>query len=123
MKKLNKLFGISLIGILLFSCGSNASIETPNEKIGVDSSQLPAEKTVIIDVRSKVEWETDGHANCSVNIPLPELESRISEFSKSDKIVFVCRSGNRAGSAQQIFQNAGFEKVENLGAWQNIECK
>lgn len=85
--------------------------------------QPKAGETVIVDVRTVAEWENDGHANCTVNIPLDQLESRMGELKKDQKVVLVCRSGNRAGTAKQLLENAGFTQVENKGAWQNIDCK
>lgn len=77
---------------------------------------------IIVDVRTPEEWNNDGHADCSVNYPLNEIESKIEELKKYDRVVLVCRSGNRAGTAQGILQEAGLKNVENLGQWQNISC-
>lgn len=79
-------------------------------------------KQIVVDVRSKEEWNFDGHANCSVNIPLDELEARKDELKGYDKIVLVCRSGNRAGIAKGMLQKAGYGNIENLGPWQNVKC-
>lgn len=80
-------------------------------------------KTIIVDVRTPREWEFDGHANCSVNYPLDDLATKIEELKGYDKVILVCRSGGRASYAQQLLQQAGIKQVENLGAWQNIQCK
>jgi phage shock protein E len=76
-----------------------------------------------VDVRTVEEWNNDGHANCSINIPLDQLEARMGELKKDQKVVVVCRSGKRAGTAKQLLESAGFTQVENSGAWQNIECR
>jgi phage shock protein E len=47
----------------------------------------------------------------------------MGELKKDQKVVLVCRSGNRAGRAQELLESVGFTQVENKGAWQNIECK
>lgn len=77
---------------------------------------------IIVDVRTPEEWEFDGHANCSVNYPLDMLQDKIEDLKKYDHIVLVCRSGNRAGVAKRQLENAGITNIENLGAWQNINC-
>lgn len=80
-------------------------------------------KTIIVDVRTPEEWQFDGHAPCSVNYPLgPEFAAKIDSLKTYDKVVLVCRSGARAGSAKALLESAGFKNVENKGPWQNIQC-
>jgi phage shock protein E len=81
-------------------------------------------KQIIVDVRTTEEWEMDGHAECSVNYPLDEFDARIEELKAYDKVIIVCRSGNRAGVAKARLLSAGYTKeIENLGPWQNVSCK
>lgn len=83
-----------------------------------------AVREIIVDVRTVEEWNEDGHADCSVNYPLDKFESKIEELKKYDKVILVCRSGNRAGIAKAKLQSAGYSKeIENLGPWQNVTCK
>lgn len=134
--KMNKMNAIGLIGaamLLLTACGGATKVADANTGAGVSGStavesnstvpQPKAGETIIVDVRTVAEWENDGHANCSVNIPLDQLETRIGELKKDQKVVLVCRSGNRAGRAKELLESVGFTQVENKGAWQNIECK
>ena len=122
--------------LMLASCGSSTlsksteSTATSSEarastsEIKSTDKQLgTASKTIRVDVRSVDEWNADGHADCSVNIPLPELDKRMEELKGYGKIVLVCRSGNRAGTAKQMLEGSGFSNIENLGPWQNIQCK
>jgi rhodanese-related sulfurtransferase len=78
---------------------------------------------IIVDVRTVEEWEQDGHAECNVNYPLDQFESKIGELKFYKKVILVCRSGNRAEQAKIMLLQAGYTQVENQGAWQNIECK
>lgn len=87
-----------------------------------DTVNMKTTKEIIVDVRSTEEWEMDGHADCSVNYPLDELQDKVEELKKYEHIVLVCRSGNRAGIAKRQLENAGITNVENMGAWQNINC-
>lgn len=80
-------------------------------------------KTIIVDVRTVGEWNDDGHADCSVNIPLDKLQGRMDELKGYEKVIIVCRSGARAGSAKNMLEGAGIANVENLGPWQNINCQ
>ena len=139
MKKLNKILfaGAFLLAnmISLQGCsssqssseGSSAAVVATEAAMenSADTSKLgeKAKQTIVVDVRTVDEWNNDGHANCSVNIPLQELEARMGELKGYGKIVLVCRSGNRAGTAKQMLEGSGYSNIENLGPWQNIQCK
>lgn len=109
-----------IIGVLaLFSFTQCNSQPTKKEIMKTDNSK----KEIIVDVRSHEEWEYDGHADCSVNYPLDEFDSKITELKNYDKVTLVCRSGNRAGIAKAKLMSAGYNKeIENLGPWQNVTC-
>lgn len=129
--RLNRMWVLAIGAMLLASCGGATKVAdatnagTVVAKVEAQSTvpQPKAGETIIVDVRTVAEWDNDGHANCTVNIPLDQLESRMGELKKDQKVILVCRSGNRAGTAKQLLESAGFTQVENKGAWQNIECK
>jgi rhodanese-related sulfurtransferase len=131
MNTMKVMGGFAAVVMLMASCGGatkvadSASGSSASTAVESQSTvpQPKAGETIVVDVRTVAEWENDGHANCSVNIPLDQLESRMAELKKDQKVVLVCRSGNRAGTAKQMLESAGFTQVENKGAWQNIECK
>ena len=68
---------------------------------------------ILVDVRTKGEYN-DGHLPSAVNIPLNELDNRLSEIPKGKPIVVVCQSGNRSRSGAKILVTAGYENVANL---------
>lgn len=117
----------AVVVTFIAACGGATKVATNgNSSTGAvvaKSEQSKPGETIIVDVRTVGEWDSDGHANCSVNIPLDQLESRIGELKKDQKVVLVCRSGGRAGKAKEMLETAGFSQVENLGAWQNVNCK
>lgn len=78
--------------------------------------------SIIVDVRSPEEWQYDGHAECSVNYPLDKFPAYIESLKAYDKVVLVCRSGNRANHAMALLKKAGITNVENKGTWQNVSC-
>jgi len=131
MNKLNKLVVLASGMLFLAACGGATKVadssasgsQTAAVQEQGTALQPKAGETIIVDVRTVGEWDNDGHANCSVNIPLDQLEARMGELKKDQKVVLVCRSGGRAGTAKQMLEGAGFTQVENKGAWQNIECK
>ncbi|MDP2176154.1 MAG: rhodanese-like domain-containing protein [Bacteroidota bacterium] len=101
----------------LVACSNTVLKGNENALTLIDTS-----KTIIVDVRTVQEWNQDGHANCSVNYPLNELESKVSQLKAYSKIILVCRSGSRANSAKIILEKAGLKNIENKGPWQNINC-
>lgn len=101
------------------SCQTNAKEKKTTEKQKTETMNT---KKIIVDVRTPEEWEFDGHAECSVNYPLDQLQSHIEELKKYEEVVLVCRSGNRAGMAKRMLEGEGCKHVENLGPWQNVAC-
>ncbi|MDP3466876.1 MAG: rhodanese-like domain-containing protein [Daejeonella sp.] len=77
-------------------------------------------KTVIVDVRTADEFNLDGHAEGSVNYPLDKIETYVDSLREFDKVILVCRSGNRANIARSILLQSGISNIENQGAWQNV---
>jgi rhodanese-related sulfurtransferase len=51
------------------------------------------------------------------------VETKAEELKNYDKVILVCRSGARAGNAKLQLESLGVKNIENLGAWQNIECE
>jgi rhodanese-related sulfurtransferase len=131
MKKLNK---ILIVVAALFTvsiataCNSAQTTNSNSESTAIvsDSTKPSDTKTsgkIIVDVRTIEEWNGDGHANCSVNIPLSDLSTKIEDLKKYQEITLVCRSGNRANTAKSMLEEAGLKNITNLGAWENIQCK
>lgn len=67
-----------------------------------------------MDVRQPHEFN-QNHINGAKLIPLGELESRLNELPKDKKIICVCQSGNRSGSATKILLSAGYSAVNMKG--------
>ncbi len=87
-----------------------------------DFAALVKEGALIVDVRTPGEFRS-GHIKGSVNIPLDEIRSKITELkSKNKTIITCCRSGNRSGMAESILKNAGME-CYNGGAWNVLDNK
>jgi len=121
MKNVKKIWFIPVLLMFgLVACVNNNSSSNKTEIKTIDTA---ATKTIIVDVRTVEEWVNDGHADCSVNYPLDELETKVETLKAYDKIIVVCRSGSRADAAKDLLEQAGIKNVENKGAWQNINCK
>ena len=72
------------------------------------------EKFVFLDVREA--WEYDEFNLGATLVPLGTVINAIEDLEehKENEIVIHCRSGQRSGMAQQMFQAAGYKNVRNL---------
>lgn len=67
---------------------------------------------VILDVRGEDEF-AEGHIPKAINIPLDQINERISELISFNRIYIHCKRGGRAKKA--------FESLEQLGL-KNLVC-
>lgn len=87
-----------------------------------DYADLVKQGAVIVDVRSKREYE-EGHIKNSLNIPVDQLDKNLSKLSKDKTIITCCASGMRSASAKSILQNNGYKNVHNGGGWMSLNTK
>lgn len=89
---------------------------------------------VLLDVRTKVEFEGKadpdfGTLQNAINIPVQELESRISELSnlKKKEIIVYCSHSHRSPRASYILTQKEFKNVTNMAGGMSVlknnECK
>lgn len=86
------------------------NITAPELKKRLDAG----EPIFLLDVRSSMEYQFDGHIHGSRLLPLNALRQRLNELPADQTIVCVCRSGNRSKFACEELAAAGFENVVNL---------
>lgn len=74
-----------------------------------------APKFTLLDVRSSEEYQS-GHINGAVNFSHSQLTDNLSFLTqdKDEMIVVYCRSGRRAGIAEQILKDNGYTNVRHL---------
>lgn len=74
----------------------------------------------LLDVRTPSEF-AEGHIEGATNIPVQELDAKLStlESKKGQDIVVYCRSGARSAQAKRKLEAAGFTKVHDLGGMSN----
>lgn len=70
---------------------------------------------ILLDVRTPGEFNS-GHIEGAINIPVNDLESRISELPADKEVVVYCRSGARSSSAKRILESKGISQVYDLGS-------
>jgi rhodanese-related sulfurtransferase len=74
----------------------------------------------LIDVRTPAEF-ADARVPGAVNIPLDELESRLSDVSqdKADEVYLICAVGGRSARATKALAAAGFLHPINVAGGTN----
>jgi len=70
---------------------------------------------VLLDVRSTSEYE-HGHIAGAINISHDNVEESLSLLAqyKDNDVIVYCRSGRRAGIAERILAENGFNKLHHL---------
>jgi phage shock protein E len=84
--------------------------------------KLSEERGVVIDVRSKMEYD-EGHlksADKLIDFNSGEFHSKVDELDKDQTYYLYCRSGNRSGQAARLMKSKGFENVYNVGGFQEL---
>lgn len=94
----------------------NPTIVDDVPEITPDDFKSHMDKVTLVDVRRPEEFHGElAHIPGAKLITLgPELDKFLSNHSKDDEIVFVCRSGARSGRATLQSRAAGFTKTVNL---------
>lgn len=82
---------------------------------------------ILLDVRSRVEFDYVGHPIGAVNIPLQEppgwqtdpdftekVIERLGEASKNATVLTLCRSGKRSMLAAQLLEEQGYKDTVNI---------
>jgi rhodanese-related sulfurtransferase len=88
----------------------------------VDYSDLVKQGAIILDVRSKGEFQ-GGHIKGSINIPVDTLNNNLNKLKKDNPIITCCASGMRSASAKRILKSNGFTEVHNGGGWSSLQNK
>jgi hypothetical protein len=89
----------------------------------VDYAQLLKQGAVIVDVRSKGEFD-GGHIKGALNIPVDQLRNNFAKLKDKNKpIITCCASGMRSASAKSILISNGYSSVFNGGGWSSLQNK
>lgn len=88
-----------------------------------DYAQLVKEGAIIMDVRTRAEYES-GHIQNSINIPLDQLANNLHKWKDKNKpIITCCASGMRSASAKKLLTSCGYVNVYNGGGWNALRNK
>lgn len=106
------------VGIWALTRNNNKSAALPRE-ISVSEAYAQREAgAFMLDVREPSEW-TEYHMPGATLIPLGELEARLTEVPRDQKVIVVCRSGNRSASGRDILLKYGFSQVTSMAGGMN----
>jgi len=86
------------------------------EKPTVDFKQLVQNGALILDVRTKEEFDA-GHIDGAINIPVQVIKNHLEEIKGYNKnmVIAYCRSGRRSGNATNILNKANIKTVNGGG--------
>ncbi|MGE0787805.1 MAG: rhodanese-like domain-containing protein [Sandaracinaceae bacterium] len=108
-------FTVSLA--LAGACGTSTSGEG-SPSIGAVAHERVQSGATLLDVRTPEEFAS-GHIEGAINIPVDEVDRRMTEIPADRGVVVYCRSGGRSARAAATLSAAGYE-VTDLGpmsAW------
>ncbi len=82
---------------------------------------LDAGNTVVLDVRTPMEWQALGAIPGATLLPIQELMARLGELDKSAPTAVICEHGVRSWDAAFYLAQQGFATVynhtEGMHAW------
>ncbi|KUG13194.1 rhodanese [Elizabethkingia sp. HvH-WGS333] len=110
---------IGTLLVILLSGGMISCSVTPKTESQKISRLVNDNKTFLVDVRTPEEYNAEKIEG-AVNIPLDQVESRLSEFRGKKNIVVYCRSGIRAGKAKDLLQKNNIPDVYSGTSYQNV---
>lgn len=76
-------------------------------------NELNDKSKQFVDVRTPNEYK-GYHIRQFQNIPLHQLEEKVSQLSKDKEIVVICQSGMRSNNACKTLKKQGFKQVTNV---------
>ena len=117
MKHFKRRITATIIFTILFFTLFNTSANW--ERVDVDAFEQSIEDNpdaLLLDVRTQVEWEQDGHLEGAMLIPHSDLEERADELpeDKDELIHLYCRSGNRSVDAANTLIDLGYTNIVEL---------
>ncbi|MEL7626154.1 MAG: rhodanese-like domain-containing protein [Anaerolineaceae bacterium] len=111
--------GVAAFGYLAIRLTNQRTVSTlPAEMSVSEVAKLDPAEWFFLDVREQSEWN-EGHIGWATLIPLGQLEDRQGELPQNQKIVVICRSGNRSAQGRDILLNAGFSEVTSMAGGMN----
>lgn len=97
---------------------SSSSTDAPVRRAVAEVAEGSAR---LLDVRTPAEWN-EARAEGAVHLDLARIQAgELPPIDREERIYVYCRTGNRAGQAIEILEEAGFTDLVNIGGlgdWQ-----
>ncbi|MTG96757.1 MBL fold metallo-hydrolase [Myroides albus] len=124
MIRLSRVGYDNTIGYLEGGFDTWKSANLPVEKIKrIEAKELDAlkekSKAVLFDVRKINEYNAE-HLENSINLPLNQLEDRVSEVSKQDLLIVYCAGGYRSMIAASLLYKYGIKNIVDVVGGFNV---
>jgi len=107
------------IALLVLVLAVVGALVWPKNRPVIDSGEahrLVEQGAILLDVRTPEEFAR-SHLPGAKNLPVGDLEERLSEVGEPDRpVVVYCRSGARSARARETLLRHGFSHVSDLGA-------
>lgn len=124
MKK--SIFILIIIGIIGGLIVSSISSSSSPDRVDISSEEfkqkLAEERGVIIDVRTKAEYNEGHLADTDLQFDFlnGEFEEQLDQMDTEKTYYLYCRTGNRSGKGARIMQERGFTNVYNAGGYEDL---
>lgn len=93
------------------------AIKSPDFNTELVSGTVP----FILDVRSKEEWDANGHIDGAINVPVIEVPANLAQLpaDKAAPLMVICASGHRGAMTKMYLDFLGYTNVRNLNGGMN----
>ncbi|MBP9711808.1 MAG: rhodanese-like domain-containing protein [Candidatus Pacebacteria bacterium] len=78
---------------------------------------------IIIDVRTKEEYDAGHIEGAMLHDIMDMMQGKFPSVGKDEEITLYCESGNRSMMAKNFMEQAGFTKVFDGGAMEDLRNK
>ncbi len=108
------LIAIALLAVVMFlprfiaTIRRGASIDVTELK-----RRLAQQQTLVLDVRTEADFQSKGHVDNALNIPVEKLEQQLSKLDDyvMQSISIICTTDKRSAKAANILLKHGFQDV------------
>lgn len=105
----------------------SSSAQAPRPVTAAQARDLLSQGAVLADVREPAELAETGKLRGAVNVPLTRIKQladggRIAaelQAAKDRPVILYCRSGRRSQEAGEMLIRQGFERIYNLGGFED----
>jgi len=113
---------IAVAGLLMFNFFSKTPGYDMDLTVSEFKEKLESEPGLVIDVRTEEEYNNGNLAltDYQFNFLNGEFENHLDQMDKDKTYYLYCRTGNRSGQAAKLMKEHGFNKVYNVGGFEDL---